>query len=401
MGWPSWMFLLSGFSFQALGVEGMGDVPAGSASSAPVSRRRRGLVATGYMLLAVGGFSLIPLVVGWGDGRENPFLFNAGWRAGVVLGCLFVLLSGNMGLTRSRAVWRYVWQRMPCWPMLFVVVGSFQFALFTWSTRFIDISMAAVFLETWPILLIVLTGRLFRRERRFDGTSSNVLVFVVVGLAGFVFVTASQSADLEFLVGPEGLSLAGLALGVFLAMLAAGTGALEAAFNLRWGVDSSREFSTHTAVSPRDGELDLFFVIVAFAIASAVSFPVHVVAGFLVGEAIDGQGLVIGVIGGGFVQVFSSIFYRKAVLSTDNLGINALGYAIPILSLMWLGLFSHIGVARVDYLVIGAAAIIVSNLLINFEAEIRWGFKALILALLVSGTVVYLGRLSSYSYGSL
>ena len=224
-------------------------------------------------------------------------------------------------------------------------------------------------------MLIVLTGRLFRRERRFDGTSSNVLVFVVVGLAGFLFVTASQSADLEFLVGPEGLSLAGLALGVFLAMLAAGTGALEAAFNLRWGVDSSREFSTHTGVSPRDGELDLFFVIIAFAIASAVSFPVHVVAGFLVGEAIDGQGLVIGVIGGGFVQAFSSIFYRKAALSTDNLGINALCYVIPILSLMWLGLFSHIGVARVDYLVIGAAAIIVSNLFINFEVEIRWGLQ--------------------------
>ena len=150
-----------------------------------------------------------------------------------------------------------------------------------------------------------------------------------------------------------------------------------------------------------DGELDLFFVIVAFAIASAVSFPVHVVAGFLVGEVIDGRGLVIGVIGGGFVQVFSSIFYRKAVLSTDNLGINAMGYAIPILSLMWLGLFSQIGVARVDYLIIGAAAIIVSNLLINFEAEIRWSFKALILGLLVSGTVIYLGRLSSYGYGSL
>ena len=170
------MFVLSGFSFQASdqasGVEGMGDVPAGSASSAPVSRRRGSLVGTGYMLLAVGGFSLIPLVVGWGDGRENPLLFNAGWRAGVVLGCLFFLLSGNMALTRSRAVWRHVRQRTLGWPMLFVVVGSFQFALFTWSTRFMDISMAAVLLETWPILLIVLTGRLFRRERRFDGTSS-------------------------------------------------------------------------------------------------------------------------------------------------------------------------------------------------------------------------------------
>ena len=86
----------------------------------------------------------------------------------------------------------------------------------------------------------------------------------------------------------------------------------------------------HTGASQRDGEFDLFFVVIAFAIASAVSFPVHVVAGFLVGEAIDGQGLVIGVIGGGLVQAFSSIFYRKAALSTDNLGINALGYVIPI-----------------------------------------------------------------------
>ena len=263
-----------------------------------------------------------------------------------MLGCLVFLLSGNLAFTRSRAVWRYVWQRTLGWPMLFVVVGSFQFALFTWSTRFIDISMAAVLLETWPILLIVLTGRLFRRERRFDGTSSKVLGFVVVGLAGFVFVTASQSADLELLVGPLGLSLAGLALGVLLAMLAAGTGALEVAFNLRWGVDSSREFSRPTGVSQRDGEFDLFFVVIAFAIASAVSFPVHVVAGFLVGEEIDGQGLVIGVIGGGFVQAFSSIFYRKAALSTDNLGINAMGYAIPLLSLMWLGLFSHSPVLR-------------------------------------------------------
>ena len=39
---------------------------------------------------------------------------------------------------------------------------------------------------------------------------------------------------------------------------------------------------------------------------------------------------------------------------------------------------------------IGATAIIVANLLINFEAEIRWSFEALILALGGCGTIVYL-----------
>ena len=45
---------------------------------------------------------------------------------------------------------------------------------------------------------------------------------------------------------------------------------------------------------------------------------------------------------------------------------------------------------RVDYLLIGAAAIITANLLINFEAEIEFGFKALIMALWACGAVVYL-----------
>ena len=65
-------------------------------------------------------------------------------------------------------------------------------------------------------------------------------------------------------------------------------------------------------------------------------------------------------------------------------------YAMPVLSLLWLFFFADAEVARFDYLVIGAAAIITANLLINFEAEIRWGFRALLLALGTFGAVVYL-----------
>ena len=368
----------------------MADEPTGNDTRAGGLPGRGNLVATSYMLVAVGGFSVIPLVIGLGDGRENPLLFNAGWRFGVLLGCLSFLSFGNLPLLRNLEVWKLLWRRMFSWAMLFVIFGSFQFALFTWSTRFIDISVAAVLLETWPILLILLTGRLFRSERRFDGTSSNVFGFVIAGLLGFVFVTVSHSAGPEVFSGFGGVSLIGLAAGVLLAVSAAGAGALEAAFNLRWGVDSSRELVS-SAGGDRDYQsLDLFFVVLALAVASAVSFPIHVVVGLVGGEMITGRGLAIAVLGGGFVQALSSIVYRMAALKTSNLGINALGYAIPVLSLIWLAISSRISVARVDYLVIGAAAIIVANLLINFEAEIRWGFKALLLALLACGAVVYL-----------
>ena len=52
--------------------------------------------------------------------------------------------------------------------------------------------------------------------------------------------------------------------------------------------------------------------------------------------------------------------------------------------------FSQADVARPGLLVIGAVAVVASNLLISFEAEVRWGFKALILALGTCGAVVYL-----------
>ena len=57
---------------------------------------------------------------------------------------------------------------------------------------------------------------------------------------------------------------------------------------------------------------------------------------------------------------------------------------------MWLYVSSEAHVPRSDLLIIGAAAIITANLLINFEAEIGFGFKSLILALWACGAVVYL-----------
>lgn len=77
-------------------------------------------------------------------------------------------------------------------------------------------------------------------------------------------------------------------------------------------------------------------------------------------------------------------------MMTHNLGINAISHGTPIFSLAWLFLFAQVDVTRVDYLLIGAAAIITANLLINFEAEIEFGFKALIMSLWACGAVVYL-----------
>ena len=85
-----------------------------------------------------------------------------------------------------------------------------------------------------------------------------------------------------------------------------------------------------------------------------------------------------------------SIFLRQANLKTKHLGVNALSYTTPIFSLVWLGIFSLINIPHIDYLIIGAAAIVVANLLINFEVSVRRAYKSLVLSLWVFGALVYL-----------
>ena len=131
-------------------------------------------------------------------------------------------------------------------------------------------------------------------------------------------------------------------------------------------------------------------MLVAFLVANTVSAIVNTFAGMGSGESMDLRTLIIAVVLGGATNWVANVACRKTNLSADNLGINALAYATPILSLVWLFLFSHVAPERLNYLVAGAVGIIIVNLLINFEAEIRFGFKALLLALRACGAFVYL-----------
>ena len=106
-------------------------------------------------------------------------------------------------------------------------------------------------------------------------------------------------------------------------------------------------------------------------------------------ETFDFELLGLAFVAGLVVDTTVGLMWRKANMSDDDISFNALGYAIPILALVALFLFNQADISRVDYLILGATAIIVANMLINFEAEVRWNFEALILALGGCGTIVY------------
>lgn len=211
-----------------------------------------------------------------------------------------------------------------------------------------------------------------------------MILLLLLCFVGFTFVVLSQTTGItEF----QGQDLRRLGLGVMLALLSAFLVSLTA-FSFRWGADLAGELMQEGEGNKES--LELFGVVLGIVISSLVAIPSSALIGVSSGESLAVDGLTISVVGGIFAGAFASIIWRKANLLAHNLGINAIAYLTPILALFWLLLASKVNVPRVDYLVIGTAAIVAANLLINFEAEIRFGFRSLLIALWMCGVVVYL-----------
>ena len=344
------------------------------------------------MLASVIGFSVVPLLIAAG-GQEAPFLFSAGLRLGAIVGYLVLLMTVYPTLFFNVRTWSLVARRMvksplqignrviftPL-PIIFATLTYFDYMFFALAiqNRNIDPSIAAVFYETWPIVLIILTGLLFRNDQRYSTTSRYVYTLSGLGFIGFSFVVFSQTGNI-LLNNFMTVDTIFLFLAVTLAPLAA--------FGLRWGVDLADELRSD--YHGRE-EINFFGVILANLIGNFITIPVVLLAVGLRAETISYTAFFYAVVGGFTCLSIANILWRKVNLIATELGINALSYTTPLFSLLWLFLFSQVNVARVDYLVMGTTAIIIANLLINFEAEVRYGFRSLILALWACGAFVYL-----------
>ena len=276
------------------------------------------------------------------------------------------------------------------------LLNPLEYAFFSAAAGFIDAAVAAVLLELWPILLVLLAAWLFRRDQVYRQNTRSIVPLAIVALAGFAFVVGSQSGGFNV----EGSHFSGMAIGVALALLSAVAGAC-AAFIFRWGRDLPDKLPSRVTNVRSNLSLQVFGATLGSAIVSFAGAFLSSGIGLATGESLQsgaveylGYAFLTGVL----ILSTSALLFRLSNLLTDNLGINALGYAIPAISLVWLAIFWDIEVSRPDFLVIGTAAIISANLLINFEAERLLGFKALVISLWACGTFVYLRSTESWHW---
>ena len=327
--------------------------------------------ATRFMLVAVIGFSAIPVYIAVADTHRAPFVFTAFLYAGQFVGLGAYTLLTYRALFFRRGPLGVIARQVVRPTMLLTLTGYLNYAFYSWSTEYIDPAVTTVIFGGWTFTTVLFVGWTFRSERRYERTSGALVGFMLVGFAGFALAILSQRADI-FDFGQGAAPLIEVGIGVVLAVISMSMATLGS-FVLKWGVETAQRIKA-AAEQPYDNdELEVAGVLTGIVVAALVAIPVNLVLGLARGESIVGisggiavsdYGLAFGV--GLFSLGFCTALFRRANLITRNLGIIGMTYGTLPVSLLWLALLGEIDVERPLYLAAGAALIVVSNLLVHF-----------------------------------
>ena len=323
------------------------------------------------MLFSVLCYSFVPLLIVAAGGVDHPFFFNFAYRFGAFVGGFIFLLFVCRDLLLDPAVRGALWRRVRRWDFPLLLLPYFGYTAFAWSATLVDVSLTTVIVEAWPLFYIPLVEWLLRGENRYLRATPARMLPVFLAFAGFVLVVSSQAGG----IGRLGALGAGPLMGVCLALLGS-LSSTSSAYNVRWASDLRGDLQPLVS-DVGEYRLELFGMMFAFTLGSLVSALVNLSGEFLIvgwwgsGSPVElGEALFTVVVGGVLLDMLGTLGQRTAVYRA----VNALGYAIPLFSLTWIWLFWRIGVARPDYLLLGAVMIVVANLLVTLGGggESRW-----------------------------
>ena len=332
------------------------------------------LHSAALMLLAITCYAVIPLGVAQLGGAQNPFEFNAAWRTGIILGFGAFMTLRYPNLFLNPRVWALIIPNLWDWRILAVTLAYLDIALFALATKFVDVSVATIVAETSPIFLILMMSFSYRTTSRYRRISPQTFLFAGIALGGFALVVMSQSTGTP---SPQGHTGWAMPVGILLSLASALFSALNA-FSFPWGTDLVDQLPQNLKGPAYSISDQLFGVVMTGFIANSLAVPINLGVGFATGETIPATTFLLAAVAGALTYPLAGIAWRLANLMTHNLGINAIGYTRPLISLGILAPFSQIGVARPAHLIAGAACIITANLWINFEDQIRTAARVLL-----------------------
>ena len=282
------------------------------------------------------------------------------------------------------------------WPIIFMIVSTADWALFTWSAQYVGALVSVILFELWPFYFIFMLARIRAtqdvnaKNSKYEGISLGLLTLMIFAFFGLFFITLSQVYDAPSLFSR---SISATFFGISIGLLAGLLAALSAASNIAIGVHSNKGAKIS---QPQSGlSYQMAHTVVALIIARVCGGVLLLCIGMLPQNGLTFNNTAGALMTGIFLLTPAMVLLRIAnLIKGSQLEINIMSYITPGLAILWL-LFANIELPRIDMLIIGASVILSVNILAQYQSdeqviEQRLGFRALILALWLFGTIVYL-----------
>ena len=425
-------------------------------------------MAASQVLAGALFFSAVPVIVRYAAPGINPFVLNAAnWAGHGIAFLLFVLMSTkrifgpdatarsvlsqtlpprssasarevlahlcriegqrSSTVSRQRTDLAGSWLRKP---MTWMVIASLNYALFFWSTGYVDVAVSTAIYELWPLALVLALARYddprVRAARREVNSKKKLLMGVAfLGLA--LVILGQSDVTYEALASFLPLGIYGVLLALLSAVLAGVYPALSIVFGDALHFEyARRRAADHIDTEDTSGAQDaapvtdgvyfdkrenLWFTAVGVAVSSLMAVPLDIALS-LVGSGVGVlelrsemlTGLLYGFLLGSVIVAGGTFFLRLANLNSDDLGINAIFYITPVLALIWLAV-AGIALPRLDLFLVGAALVLSINVIIQSSPDAdpefaradveppssgRLGFTSLVLAIWFFGGFIYL-----------
>ena len=340
------------------------------------------------LIISVVSYSAFPVLFKLGDAHVSPFLFTGIHLLALGISGLQTMLhlhrDGSLPLRPAAII-----EVMKGWGwflMLVSVIGNCGFVMFALGLAFVDVSVAAILYETWPYFLILMLGtRGFFDVRKSIGT----LIFAFPLIAGIALVIFSNNdTALPLLANGENFATPQILLGVFLVLMA-----VVSKIATVIGILILVHFivKRYSDTNYRKEDLERVFIMGLTVIWPLIAGGLLCVIGLTVSESVSLHQLILAILSGlvvSIVVVIDTLRMTNSKTTDFHVTATAMACAIPLIALGLISVLSTIDVPHLDYLIIGAMGVVISNLHINTRIDKR--INALVWSLWLFGTVIYL-----------
>ena len=355
--------------------------------------------AIALMLLSAFLYSLVPVWVGFGNAGASPFFFTAIAHLAAIPMILFYVHRNSgwdfFNWKTVKAMFGYQPRNRIFLVYLFLLgICTTSYAFFSMASKHLEYSnlpIVAAIYEAWPTLVILafLVWPVLGRNSRGFGMGDWLSLFIALLGLGFV-ISAREAVSLLSLI--SNLSFdewGGIILAFISSLLATGIVVLTLAHG------QSLSDAIFQSNPNKNQTINCTMLIVIFMHISG--FLISAALGLVAREAMTGAGDSLFALGMGVTIGFGAISFRVASIQSENPGITALSFLTPLFALGILLLLGWFDISewsyasiRWDYLFMGATAILSANILLNLRADVRTGYRSLVLCLWVFGAFRYL-----------